>query len=74
MTQYAIGKGTVGGERHYVAVPPGSTEHTVREFGVFTKDLYVIADWLRECSVETVAMDSTGVYWIPLCEVLEELR
>ena len=62
----------IGGERHYVAVPPGSTEHPVREFGVFTKDLYAIADWLRECGVETVAMESTGVYWVPLFEVLEE--
>jgi hypothetical protein len=62
----------IGGERHYVAVPPGSSEHPVREFGVFTKDLYAIAEWLRECGVETVAMESTGVYWVPLYEVLEE--
>jgi transposase len=62
----------VGGERHYVAVPPGSSEHPVREFGVFTKDLYAIAEWLRACGVETVAMESAGVYWVPLYEVLEE--
>jgi transposase len=62
----------IGGERHYVAVPPGTTEHPVREFGVFTKDLYSIADWLRECGVKTVAMESTGVYWVALYEVLEE--
>ena len=65
----------IGGERHFVAVPPGAAEHSasaVREFGVFTKDLYAIADWLRECGVETVAMESTGVYWVPLYEVLEE--
>ncbi|MBO0723665.1 MAG: IS110 family transposase [Blastocatellia bacterium] len=62
----------IGAERHYVAVPPGSTEHPVREFGVFTNDLYAIANWLRECGVETVAMESTGVYWIPLFEALEE--
>jgi hypothetical protein len=60
----------IGGERHYVAVPPGTTEHPVREFGVFTKDLYSIADWLRECGVKTVAMESTGVYWVALYEVL----
>jgi transposase len=62
----------VGGERHYVAVTPGSAENPVREFGVFTKDLYAIADWLRKCGVETVAMESTGVYWVPLFEILEE--
>jgi len=62
----------VGGERHYVAVPPGSSEHPRREFGVLTKDLYAIAEWLKECGVETVAMESTGVYWVPLYEVLED--
>lgn len=62
----------IGAERHYVAVPPGSTENPVREFGVFTKDLYGIADWLKNCGVEAVAMESTGVYWVPLYEVLEE--
>jgi transposase len=62
----------IGAERHYVAVPPGSSEHAVREFGVFTKDLYAIADWLRACGVKTVVMESTGVYWVPLFEVLEE--
>ncbi|MBS1791441.1 MAG: IS110 family transposase [Acidobacteria bacterium] len=62
----------IGGERHFVAVPPAAAEHPVREFGVFTKDLYAMADWLRECGVETVAMESTGVYWVPLFEVLEE--
>jgi transposase len=62
----------VGAERHYVAVPPGSSEEPVKEFGVFTKDLYAIAEWLRECGVESVAMESTGVYWVPLYEVLEE--
>ena len=62
----------IGSERHYVAVPPGATEHPVREFGVFTKDLYAMADWLRDCGVEAVAMESTGVYWVPLYEALEE--
>lgn len=62
----------IGSERHYVAVPPGSTEHPVREFGVFTKDLYAIADWLKDCGVEAVAMESRGVYWVPLYEALEE--
>jgi transposase len=71
VNQHAAGV-DIGGERHYVAVPPGSTEHPVREFGVFTKDLYAIADWLKACGVVTVAMESTGVYWVPLFEVLEE--
>ena len=62
----------IGAERHYVAVPPGATAQPVREFGVFTTDLYAIADWLKACGVERVAMESTGVYWVPLYEVLEE--
>ena len=44
----------------------------MREFAAFTADLYRLADWLAECGVETVAMESTGVYWIPLFGVLEE--
>ena len=62
----------IGGERHYVAVPPSASQHPVREFGAFTKDLYAIADWLAECGVTSVAMESTGVYWVPLYEVLDE--
>ena len=44
----------------------------MREFAAFTADLYRLADWLAECGVETVAMESTGVYWIPLFGVLED--
>lgn len=62
----------IGAQRHYVAVGPTAAEHTVREFGVFTKDLYAIADWLDSCGVKSVAMESTGVYWVPLFEVLDE--
>ena len=54
------------------AVPENSCEQPVREFAAFTADLYRMADWLEECGVETVAMESTGVYWIPLFGVLEE--
>jgi len=61
----------IGSESHFVAVPQGATQHPVREFGVFTRDLYAIADWLDACGVTTVAMESTGVYWVPLFEVLE---
>lgn len=62
----------IGADRHFVAVPPGSAPQTVRRFGVFTADLYALAEWLSVCGVRTVAMESTGVYWIPLFEVLEE--
>src|SRR5215208_453694 len=62
----------IGGQRHYVAVPPTADAHPVREFAVFTRDLYAIADWLENCGVKSVAMESTGVYWVPLFEVLDE--
>ena len=62
----------VGSGSHFVAVPEGRWEQPVREFEAFTADLYRLADWLTECRVETVVMESTGVYWIPLFGVLEE--
>ena len=62
----------IGAERHYVAVPPTADAHPVREFSVFTKDLVAIADWLASCGVKTVAMESTGVYWVALYELLDE--
>lgn len=62
----------VGGACHYVAVPEDRDEQPVREFASFTGDLYRMADWLKSCGVETVAMESTGVYWIPVFQVLEE--
>ena len=62
----------VGASSHFVAVPEGRCDAPVREFASFTADLYRMADWLQECGVETVAMESTGVYWIPLFGVLEE--
>lgn len=61
----------IGSERHMVAVPEGRDEVAVREFGSFTADLNALADWLQRCGVTTVAMESTGVYWIPLFELLE---
>jgi transposase len=45
---------------------------SVCEFGVFTGDLQALADWLKQCKVTTVALESTGVYWIPLYELLEQ--
>ena len=62
----------VGGASHFVAVPPDCDAESVREFSSFTGDLYRLADWLQACGIETVAMESTGVYWIPLFQVLEE--
>jgi len=62
----------IGAMEHWVAVAPDRDEQPVRKFGTFTSDLYAIADWLRLCDVKVVAMESTGVYWIPLFEVLVE--
>ena len=62
----------VGASSHFVAVSEGRSEQPVREFEAYTSELYRMADWLLECGVETVAMESTGVYWIPLFGVLEE--
>jgi len=62
----------IGATSHFVAVPEGVSEITVREFRTFTSDLYALADWLRQCGIQTIAMESTGVYWIPVFEILEE--
>ncbi len=62
----------VGNGAHYVAVRPDQDGEPVRRFECFTADLHRLADWLQACGVETVAMQSTGVYWIPLYEILEE--
>ena len=62
----------VGASSHFVAVPQDRRDQPVREFEAFTADLYRLADWLSQCGVETVVMESTGVYWIPLFGVLEE--
>ena len=62
----------VGASNHFVAVSADRAEPPVREFAAFTADLYRLADWLKECGVETAVMESTGVYWIPLFGVLEE--
>jgi transposase len=62
----------VGASSHFVAVPEDRDERPVREFAAYTADLYQLADWLKSCGITTVAMESTGVYWIPLFQVLEE--
>ena len=61
----------VGAREMYVAVPPDRDEHPVRVFDTFTADLNELADWLAACGITTVAMESTGVYWIPIAEILE---
>jgi len=61
----------IGEAEHWVAVPPGCDPQPVRRFGTFTADPDALADWLLDCGVTTVAMESTGVYWIPLFALLE---
>ena len=64
----------VGHDAHYVAVPPESCapgESGVCRFGAFTADLSALGDWLKAHQIDTVALESTGVYWIPLFKVLE---
>jgi transposase len=62
----------VGNESHFVAVPPGRDPQPVREFGCWTADLLRMAEWLKSCGIETVVMQSTGVYWIAVYDVLEK--
>ena len=61
----------IGGEEHWVAVPEDRAEEPVQRFGSHTADLHRLANWLEACEIDTVAMESTGVYWIPLYEILE---
>ena len=61
----------VGAEEVFVAVPPDCATEPVRSFETFTRDLYELADWLQSCGIRSVAMESTGVYWIPLFQILE---
>jgi transposase len=61
-----------GSTSHYVAVPQDRDAEPVREFRTTTGGLHQLADWLMKCGIRTVAMESTGVYWIPVHEILEE--
>jgi transposase len=61
----------VGATEIYIAVPADRDPQPVRHFSTFTEDLHAAADWLKSCQIETVAMESTGVYWIPLFQILE---
>ena len=62
----------IGSRMHMAAVNPACTDMPVRSFGTFTQDLYDLADWFKACGVTNVAMESTGVYWIPVYEILEQ--
>src|SRR5262245_49346144 len=61
----------IGAEDHWVAVPPSDDPRPVRRFGAYTADLEALADWLATCGITTSALESTGVYWILLFELLE---
>jgi transposase len=62
----------VGATSHFVAVPAGRDAETVKEFGCYTPDLERMIAWLKQCKVMTVVMESTGSYWIPVFEMLEQ--
>ncbi len=61
----------IGSGEHWVCVPADRTQDNVRRFGCYTPDLMAMAEWLLECRVDTVAMEATGVYWIPAFQILE---
>lgn len=61
----------IGAQQIYICLPGPDQTQIVRSFGTYTADLNAIADWLVEHGIQTIAMESTGVYWIPLFEVLE---
>lgn len=61
----------IGADSHWVSVTGDRDEQNVREFSCYTPNLYALADWLEKCKVTTVVMESTGVYWIPVFQILE---
>src|SRR6266404_1346496 len=62
----------IGATVHVAAVGPAHDPEPVRSFGTFTGDLHRLADWFAQCGIKTVVMESTGVYWIPIYEILEQ--
>src|ERR1700688_1604503 len=62
----------IGNESHYVAVPPTRDSQPVRRFGCTTAELKAMANWLKQCAIRTIAMQSTGVYWVAVYDILEE--
>jgi transposase len=61
----------IGASEIYVAVPFDHSDEPVRRFNTFTDDLHAAAKWLKECGIDSIAMESTGVYWIPVFQILE---
>ena len=61
----------LGSRSHYVAVPDDRDDRAVRQFGCYTAQLQDMAEWLKSCGIETIAMEATGVYWVPVFEILE---
>ena len=64
----------IGATQIFVAAPTDRDAEPVRCFQTFTVDLHRLADWLQQCGIRTVAMESTGVYWIPLFQILEQRK
>src|SRR5262245_52245231 len=62
----------IGNESHYVAVPPSRDSQPIRQFGCTTAELKAMAAWLKQCGIRTVAMQSTGVYWVAVYDLLEQ--
>jgi transposase len=62
----------IGSSSHFVAVPPGRDTETVREFECYTPDIQKMIEWLKRCNIKTVVMESTGSFWIPVFEMLEQ--
>jgi transposase len=62
----------IASEVHYVSVPNDRDSQSVRKFGSFTEDLHKMAQWLKQCNIDTVAMESTGIYWVQPYLILEE--
>ena len=62
----------IGAHEIWAAVPAGCAAEPVRCFGTFTRDLEALVAWLKACQIKSVALESTGVYWIPLFELLEQ--
>ncbi len=61
----------IGASEIYACVPTGRDIQPVRAFPTYTSELHALADWLAKCGIDTVAMESTGLYWLPVYELLE---
>jgi len=62
----------IGSTSHFVAVPEGRDKAVVREFECYTPDIKKMVEWLKQCSIKTIVMESTGSYWIPVFEMLDQ--